>query len=542
MTGRSDTIPENEQEVFNTLTELRQRLSIIKRDHTKFMDSKDITEIYNAVLNCARELKKIRNSKGEVPSTLNKTDILIDEIFQLLSLCFLTCGLSNTAPATYASLSTVQRLLEHLNESSIYTPHDLKPIKDRLDEISLIIKTNEDENINGGNDDANDGNYEEKMANSITEINLLRRKLNICYGEYKFMMDKTSNLSSDVKNLMDNLLDIKYKLFALITENIHDAAKVDQLSSKLNLCQINAESIFSKNENEKGSGIIKGLIDNCSNYLNDLQLGIDRVDPNLSSIYEKLLNLKSILENLLLTKRWTLRTTDIFNYQKQLNEIDNSRINGYFLSKDYKGQSVLLYLLRSCFAIIYKLLESSEPVSESLQPIHNQLSTIRRCLLDLKRMGGISSIRELYPYQLKLDSIDNMKVDGKFMIKGQIPEGQATVTALLAECFDIVHELKIEYYDRDESLEEHDNVEKPKFSVIGTKASPYSNYDYNHAGENESRSKSNLYAKNHIVTDGESDDGSRQRSITKDLGTLEYSESEDTLASDVNSVCDSEAD
>lgn len=535
MTGRTDIIPQNELEIFNNLTEIRQNLSIIKRDHTKFMNSKDIHQIYIKVLKYTQNLKQIRNNNNndnddnnndisiEIP--INKVDVLIDEIFQLLSLCFLTCGLSNTAPAAYASLSTVQRLLEHLNESSIYTPHDLKPIKDRLDEISIIIQSN---NIKHENED------DPIINNQIneTEINLLNNKLNICYNEYNFMMDKTSNLSFDVKNLMDDLLDIKYNLFKLITENIHNDLKVNELSNKLNNCQIKAENIFSSNENEKGSGIIKGLIDNCSNYLNDLQLGIDRVDPNLSSIYKKLLDLKSILENLLLTKRWTLRTTDIFNYQKQLIEIDNSRINGYFLNKDFKGQSVLLYLLRSCFAIIYKLLESSEPVSESLQPIHNQLSTIRRCLLDLKRMGGISSIRELYPYQLKLDSIDNMKIDGKFVIQSQIPEGQATVTALLAECFDIVHELKIEYYDRDESLELNDDIEKPKYSVIGTKASQDSNYDYNHDEEERSKSLKSINNTDHH-------DNNTEQSDTKDLGTLDYNESEDTLTSYANSICDS---
>lgn len=514
MNSRSETVPEEEKQIFDSLTQIRQRLSIIKKDHSKFMDSKEITQIYVQVLKYTDELKQIRNdnsSSGAVNNP-NKVDVLIDEIFQLLSLCFVTCGLSNTAPATYASLSTVQRLLEHLNESSIYTPHDLKPIKDRLDEISAIISSNDSSNNN-------------------TEINLLNNKLQICYNEYNFMMDKTSDLSADVKSLMDNLLSIKYKLFELITENIHDNNKVNQLTQDLTQCQIKAETIFSNNENEKGAGIIKGLIDNCSNYLNDLHLGIDRVDPHLTNIYEKLLNLKSILENLLLTKRWTLRTTDIFNYQKQLVEIDNSRVNGYFISKDYKGQSVLLYLLRSCFAIIYKLLESSEPVSESLQPIHNQLSTIRRCLLDLKRMGGISSIRELYPYQLKLDSIDNMKVDGKFMIKGQIPEGQATVTALLAECFDIVHELKIEYYDRDEEQEEKDDKEKPKFSVIGTKASQDTNYDYNHADEDQH----DQHECTHSSGNNDSSDNPPQ-SKTGDLGTLDYNDSEDNLASYANSI------
>lgn len=533
MTGRSDTVPDNERPVFDTLTALRQQLSVIKKDHSKFMNSREITQIYHKVLQQTELLKKIRGNPQLSPETeTNKVDVLVDEIFQLLSLCFVTCGLSNTAPATYASLSTVQRLLEHLNESAIYTPHDLKPIKDRLDEISNIIKSTQSQEEDDEDDEVGDNVISDK-AN--TEMNLLKNKLDLCYNEYNHMMQKIDDLSANVKALMDDLLDIKYKLFKMITEDIHDDDKIELLAKDLNQYKIKAEMIFSNNPNENGSGLIKGLIDNCSNYLKDLQLGVDRVDPHLSGIYEELLKLKSILENLLLTKRWTLRTTDIFNYQKQLIEIDNSRVNGYFISKDYKGQSVLLYLLRSCFAIIYKLLESSEPVSESLQPIHNQLSTIRRCLLDLKRMGGISSIRELYPYQLKLDSIDNMKVDGKFVIQGQIPEGQATVTALLAECFDIVHELKIEYYDRDESLEFFDDTIKPRYSVIGTKASQDSNYDYNHS-DNEVDSESGINKGNN---DNSNNNEDFNRSITKDLGTLDYNDESEDFPSYANSICDS---
>ena len=45
---------------------------------------------------------------------------------------------------------------------------------------------------------------------------------------------------------------------------------------------------------------------------------------------------------------------------------------------------------------------SSEPVSEALLPVYNQLQTLRKCLLDVKQMGGVSSPRELYPYSMKV--------------------------------------------------------------------------------------------------------------------------------------------
>ena len=37
-----------------------------------------------------------------------------------------------------------------------------------------------------------------------------------------------------------------------------------------------------------------------------------------------------------------------------------------------------------------------------------------------------------------------MRTDGKFMIGSDIPEGQGSVNALLAECFDTAYELRVE--------------------------------------------------------------------------------------------------
>ena len=42
-----------------------------------------------------------------------------------------------------------------------------------------------------------------------------------------------------------------------------------------------------------------------------------------------------------------------------------------------------------------------------------------------------------------MNSIDNMRVDGKFMVGSDIPEGQGSVSELLAECFDLNYELRL---------------------------------------------------------------------------------------------------
>ena len=58
---------------------------------------------------------------------------------------------------------------------------------------------------------------------------------------------------------------------------------------------------------------------------------------------------------------------------------------------------VLLYLLRRCYGLIYKLLSASEPVSEELMPIANKLGTVKKCLNEVLKYGGPFSPRDLYP-------------------------------------------------------------------------------------------------------------------------------------------------
>lgn len=52
-----------------------------------------------------------------------------------------------------------------------------------------------------------------------------------------------------------------------------------------------------------------------------------------------------------------------------------------------------------------------------------------------------------------------MKKDGKFMVGNDIPEGQGSVTALLAECFEIAYELRTEAEERNDAEEQNGDDE-----------------------------------------------------------------------------------
>ncbi|OUM50974.1 hypothetical protein BVG19_g55 [[Candida] boidinii] len=564
---QSDIIPAEEQHIYDELKEIRLNLSKLKRDHKTYLNSKDINQIYELVLLKTKELKIIRHEdeKAELhPIDFpNKVDILMDEIFQLLSLCFMTVGLTNSAPATYASLSTVQRLLEHLNESEIFTHQDLKPIKDRLDEINKIIHNDEEELKNEQEDQDEESR---KNNNSFEELKLLEHKLDQAYKEYNFLEDKINTIPENIQKITNELISIKRSLFNALTSHSNDRSisnkQLEFFKKKLFDIEHNNDDLFDSNED--GKGLVKGLTDDCHYLIADLENDSDKVDPSLKPLYDQLDKLKSTLENLLVTRRWVLRTTDIFNYQRTLQEIDNKRVNGFFIledgSKPLKGQTILLYLLRRCYAIIYKLLVSSEPVSEALQSLHNQLTTIRNCLMDLKRMDGISSLRELYPYQLKLASIDNLRKDGKFIVGGHIPEGQGTLNALLAECFDICHELKIEFYERQEDEEEDDEENENKdgenkdgssnkkssskkidtAAVVGSKAM---NYDYNNLG-NDSVHTTNSFnpigSGYNTPTSTFGHNGLQSLPLSANDSMQNYNYSEDNLASYQNSIAGSE--
>ncbi|EGW31000.1 uncharacterized protein SPAPADRAFT_56931 [Spathaspora passalidarum NRRL Y-27907] len=507
-------IPTYEKPLHEKFTTMYKTLLDLKNNRNKYIDSKQVYQIYDSFLNLLNDLKLTRKDeelKGFTLNLPNANDLLIDDICQLLSLCFVTCGLIKFAPATYSSLSTVMKLLLHLQESNVYTEEDLQPIGKRLQEIRDII-------INKG-DKYNDDDEEEKADKSHQiEETLLRNKLIKCEAVYQELENNFKNIPSDLEPIYHKLIELRKNILAYITElndkEHHNIIKQEKLLIRVSQFKQELKKIEKLRDESDGKfkselldpkgldsiqAVLNGLIDECNNLMEDLiahnaadddskqtELSLllakslvlneefTKLNSKYESLYTQLSDLKLTLENVLVTRRWTLRETDLWSYQKLLKTIDEERLSliekaaniDPTLQKHFKkNQALTLYLVRRCYSIIYKLLESSEPVSESLTPIHNQLTTVKRCLLELKRVHGLNNLRELYPFQFKLASLDNLRNDGKFIVNNQIPEGQGTLNALLAECFDILQELKIELYEtEDDDDEQQENVNGGSFT------------------------------------------------------------------------------
>ena len=56
----------------------------------------------------------------------------------------------------------------------------------------------------------------------------------------------------------------------------------------------------------------------------------------LQPIFDRLTQIRAELESLVLTHRWALRETDLWNYSLSLQEIDRMRVDGKFVDSEGK--------------------------------------------------------------------------------------------------------------------------------------------------------------------------------------------------------------
>ncbi|ROT41520.1 hypothetical protein SODALDRAFT_270443 [Sodiomyces alkalinus F11] len=441
---------EAEKDVLEKLVIVRDKLLLLKKDRKTYMQKQHVLPLYRETIDQVRRLNQARSaSQGELDE--NIVDRVLDSCFQLLSLSFMTIGQNNTAPAAYALTSTIKRLLDHLAEVDLFSAKDLESITETL---NLLVR-----------------NVERAPADTSPYlITLLTNRLETCKRALASLCKRLDRLQEPLPQVHEKLISILRSISAANTRSKFSSSDVKNLRDQLKEISANFRSGAYKTpegEYPAGSEEIDALLRKCLLWA-DIVLERRGVIPeSFKSTYDVLVRMRNDLEKLSITSKWALREADLYDYQRQLDRIDESRVDGNWLDEDGNKaelyvQRTLLYLVRRSYGYIYFLMISSNPVSEALQPVFNQLQTLKKCLIEVKNSGGVSSIRELYPYSLKVNSIDNMRVDGKFMFNGDIPEGQGSVNELLAECYELCYELRVDLETRpaqDDDTDEDEDSE-----------------------------------------------------------------------------------
>ncbi|CDS00180.1 uncharacterized protein SPSC_01342 [Sporisorium scitamineum] len=479
------SIPHEELPILEALINIRNRLTALKKDSSEFIRSHDVQQLYQQVIKQVTKLNAVRDEQqanAQASSTAsstsdhrdqadqsgangtddspvlqhNRVDTTLNDVFSLLSLFFLTIGRSRESPATFSQLSCMKQLLDHLQESGIYTEADLQPFSSRLSELREIIRR-----------DGEGGRHPPQLTKLMT------RKLEACEKMVHKLEGTLKVLSVELVPIHQKIISIRRQLAAAAAKPKPARAEIKQLQEELR--KIDAKRVDGKflgpggSSVPAGQAILVGLLEECFEICHDMTVRNDEVPMTLQPIYDRLVEIKSQLEHLVLTHRWTLRETDLWNYQVTLKEIDRLRVNGKFVDSEGKqpeGQLVLLYLLRRCYGLIYRLVASSEPISEELMPISNKLSTVSKCLKEVSKYGGPFTMRDLYPYRLALHQIDGMRSkvldkDGndtgvrKWLGRdGSVPEGQAILRAQYEEVEQTIEEMLNREDDDDDDEEE----------------------------------------------------------------------------------------
>ncbi|KJA28133.1 hypothetical protein HYPSUDRAFT_197663 [Hypholoma sublateritium FD-334 SS-4] len=444
---------------------IRNRLTALKKDRGEFIKASDVNQQYQAVV---KQITKLNDIRDDNSTYNNRLDTTLADVFSLLSLFYLTIGKTRDAPATYCQIASMRvsaysyparrvsctpvaavrrQILNHMNESAVYNETDLAPFHRRLTELRSIVQQ--------------DGE-QAKHPKALTK--LLERQLNECDAIVEQLQESLAVISPELMPVHQKLVTVRRQLVALAAKEGSQKAELKPLQEELR--RIDSLSTFPTRVDGKflGAGgvipssqaICSSLLEECFEISHEIKANEDskNVASSLKPIYDRLSEIRFELENLVMTHRWSLRETDLWNYSLSLQEIDKMRVDGKFVDSEGNrpsGQFVLLYLLRRCYGLIYRLLSSSEPVSEELMPVANKLTTVKKCLNEVLKYGGPFNPRDLYPYQLALFQIDSMRKDGRFIgVDGTIPEGQGIINANLSEC----HELLKESMDEGETEED----------------------------------------------------------------------------------------
>lgn len=417
-----------EQPILEQLIVTRDALLLMKQDKTTYIKSQDVIPYYDTVIDQVQLLNDIRTEEKRRHS---RVDNVLDDCFQLISLLFLTVGRNNEAPAAYSMASTIKRLLDHLKEAAFFSQKDLDSISNTLNGMQETVERGQD-------------TYAPQL------LRLLQTRLDACRSQLADLQHDLSYLSPELAPTHETLVSILRSTSAANTRSKFSTKEVGGFKDRLNEIKARMkDGVFLAPDGSipEGQDIVKGLLERCLKWVDIVMSRQGKIDDQFRETYDQLVEVRNQLDRLTMTQAWSLRETDLYTFQRKLNHIDESRVNGNFLDSagnpaDIHAQRTLLYLIRRSYALIYGLLISSEPVSEALLPIYNQLQTLRKCLIEVKESGGVSSSRELYPYSMKLNSIDNMRVDGKFYVGTDLPEGQGSVNELLAQCYDVCYELR----------------------------------------------------------------------------------------------------
>ncbi|KAJ3266938.1 hypothetical protein HDU77_008283 [Chytriomyces hyalinus] len=463
---------------------IRERLMGLRKGPSS--TSKEMGRLWREVSEIVRALAVMRSSASSSEDSADamggfgaeSPEAVIEDIVPMfLQFWSLRGKVSENMYPVYVKLAKNKHILEQLLQTGLFTKALLKDIEHQLESIERTMHSFSSDRPSQTARTSVTGTGNSTGRNLDARYSLLESKLVACQSILGELKELLGTISPFLLPIHARLVEIKHDLQQLLARRSAHAfslAEVQMLQDELleiDSARIDGSYLGKDGSVLPGQATVIWLMEQCyedTHELLALREAIDGENP-LRPIYESLVRIRTKLDHLEKVYRYTFRCDDLVPVQEELGEIDNQRVDGKFIDSTGQipeGQAVLHFLLHKCYRIVYKIQSMTEPVSESLLPIYNQLMTLRKCFLELRRWKVKLAMRDLTMYQIKLAIIDNKRVDGKFVGNdGEVPEGQGILHELLSECYHLQAELQqnseeIDDDDFDDSEEQEDEEDE----------------------------------------------------------------------------------
>ncbi|EPS92808.1 hypothetical protein FOMPIDRAFT_1081719, partial [Fomitopsis schrenkii] len=122
--------------ILEAVINIRNRLTALKKDRGEYIKPSDVSALYQAINKQVTRLNEVRDDHTTYN---NRLDTTLADVFNLLSLFFLTIGRTKESPSTYSQIASMRQILEHMDESGVYNESDLAPFHRRLAELRCVL-------------------------------------------------------------------------------------------------------------------------------------------------------------------------------------------------------------------------------------------------------------------------------------------------------------------------------------------------------------------------------------------------------------------
>ncbi|KXS09485.1 hypothetical protein M427DRAFT_63995 [Gonapodya prolifera JEL478] len=448
-------VPRVEEPVHEQLLALRKKLQHLKKESVFTLE--DIESLATQVGQVIADLREVREDEdGE--TTRNHVDDILDDVWT--GLFTLWASVANVDQMLYPLLvkfTAIKRQLDAMKQSGAFTEDDILEVQEALTDI-------ETRHVRDGKFFFNPAKYPDH-GNPPSGQGLLNILLNRCRREAHVLLVETEAIDSPtLKESMNELVKIEREVREIQKRGSYSLEQVRALQKKArDVDSKRGGGVFRDPDGSipPGQARITAVLERAFDDLHGLVIAKEEVSGPLRPIYERLVELKIQLEKMLRNKRWTTTYADLDPLRQALGEIDELRTPDGKITMDNghggqaeipSGQAVVHQLLARCYHLVGMLARNSEAIAPDLEGLYTKLVDTRTDLLALaKKVRAKEQVSDeaVALLQTTLAEVEShRKQDGTFHTQkldersGRVPRGQAVLTALLTECYDLLEEVR----------------------------------------------------------------------------------------------------